>query len=264
MLVQASDRSRLRRVGHGPRRPPTRRAARSAVSTSRRPASSIPTARPENSSLGSTTRTSWPSVAQRARISPASRRRPDAWSSRGRRRARAARRCSSTTLRSSGDAAALRSSRQVPPASGGPGPGDIQADARHHGRRRGRRTRPRPGPSQLGAAHQQVIRPFQQRPRPRPPRRRRRGRPGPAAPVQRCRSSGSQSGRSSTEASRLAPGGDSQRRSSRPRPGRLVVGHRHQAFGLPPDGLARAGRSWSNRSRRTDGPAIPRPTWHRP
>ncbi len=56
------------------------------------------------------------------------------------------------------------------------------------------------------------------------------------------------SGRSRTDTSRLAPGGASQRRSSRPRPARLVVGHGHHALGSPGPGLARAGTDWSSRS----------------
>ena len=115
-----------------------------------------------------------------------------------------------------------RSSRQVPPAPCGPGPGHVDPDPDDHARR-GRRC---PAENSASAstpasfacrADQQVVGPLQHRlhaghlrtgVRPRQ-RHRRRAQVHSVPP---------HAGRSRTEASRFAPGGDSQRRSSRPRP----------------------------------------------
>ena len=83
------------------------------------------------------------------------------------------------------------------------------------------------------------------------------------APVQRCTSAPSHCGRSKTDASRLAPGGDSQRRSRRPLPA-VWWSATATSPGGAPDGPDHAQTCWSSRPPRASGYPIPRPTWHTP
>ena len=100
------------------------------------------------------------------------------------------------------------------------GPGHVDPDAHDHDGSEGRtrRTPPRPGPRpawrRRGAGRWATSAPA----RPRPPPGRRPPRPGPPPPHRGARRRPRSPGRRRTEASRFAPGGDSQRRSRRPRP----------------------------------------------
>ena len=103
-------------------------------------------------------------------------------------------------------------------------------------------------PGQLATVRpQQVVRPLDPQPRGRRPTRRPRRRPGPPRHWPGGGRPAGRSGRSRTDTSRLAPGGASQRRPSRPRP---ASGSRPRP---PPPrerrpGPRRAGTGWSSRS----------------
>ncbi len=136
-----------------------------AVSTTRWPASSMAAARPVSSSPARITRTSWPSVAQRRRTSSA-RHPPPVRRLRAGRAGGPARssRWSRRTWRSTGCADPPTSSRQVPPASAGPGQATLIPMPTTTAVRRG------PGelglgqdPGQLGPVEQEVVGPFEHR-----------------------------------------------------------------------------------------------------
>ena len=156
----------------------------------------------------------------------------------------------------------LRSSRQVPPAPGGPGQATFSPMPATTAGGAAENSASARIPASLAPPTSRSFGHFSWASTPATSAQASRAARA-RAPVQRCRSSGLQSGRRSTEASRLAPGGDSQRRSRRPRP---ASGGRPPppALRAPPGGPARAGTSWWSRSPRSDGPAIPLPTWHRP
>ena len=235
-----------------------------AVSTTRRPASSMPLARPVSSSATRLTRTCWPSVAQRRRTSSARARRPAASSSRAHRGSRAPRRWSRRTRRSTGCAVPPTSSRQVPPASAGPGQATlipmptttaVRDDPANSGLGQ--------DPGQLGAVEEQVVGPFQHRldpgHRPAGVRPGQGHRPRTEVHVARRRSRAGGGPRPAGSPPEATPsdgrGGPARRSDGRP-PRRV----RRQPRGEPDHGR----RCWWNRPRRAGGCPTHRPTWQTP
>ena len=157
---------------------------------------------------------------------------PPAWSSRGRRAARAASRCSSRTMRSSGDGRPLRSSRQVPPASGGPGQATLSPMPATTAGGVAENSASARIPASLAVAHQQVVGPFELCLDP--------GHLG--AGIEGGQAQGA---RAQVQVVGVAVGAQEHRGQQvgarrrlpapieAPAPRRLVVGHRHQPLGIP-------------------------------
>ena len=207
--------------GAGGRR---RRPTPAGVRTTRWPASSISVATPTTASAASSTRTRLPSVAQRLRSSVTTSPRPVTLSRRARRVESASSRAPRRAGRSTGPAP--NSARQVPPAPAGPGQSMLSPRPTTTATAPlGLASNPGP-PSNMASASTPAS--FSSLTRtslghlstgPTPATRRQASAAARAmAAVQRCSSAGSRSGRKSTEARRDAPGGDSHRRSRRPRP----------------------------------------------
>ena len=219
---------------------------------------------PISSSPARITRTRWPSVAQRRRTSSARTRRPAASSSSSHRGSSASRRRSRRTWRSTGCAVPPTSSRQVPPASAGPGQATLIPMPTM--------TALRAGPANSASARTPAsLAPSSSRSLGHlrtgstPATSRQASAPASAtAPAHRCTSSAAQAGPEEDRGQEVRP------RRRLPAPveaapaGGLMVGHRDEPGGMPPGEPDHGRRCWSNRPRRASGCPTPRPTWQTP